>query len=141
MVLVEIPYCLKNESSSKQFIKKFDKVTNDTFDLQIKWLTKKVKTLFRVKDKSLHQACKIYKSSCGGSYIGETIRNVEVRWDERNNPMKKSNPSKHIKDNLDHVFNWLVLANVPENMFQQKFLESCYIVLEQPTDKIYFKTV
>ena len=31
------------------------------FDVQIKWLTKKVKTLFKVKDKSLHQACKIYK--------------------------------------------------------------------------------
>ena len=63
--------------------------------------------MFRVKDKSLHQACKIYKSlgSSGESYIGETIRNVEVRWDEHNNSMKKSNPSKHIKDNLDHIFN------------------------------------
>ena len=63
--------------------------------------------MFRVKDKSLHQACKIYKSlgSRGESYIGETIRNVEVRWDEHNNSMKKSNPSKHIKDNLDHIFN------------------------------------
>ena len=58
IVLVEITYCLKNESSSKQFIKKFD---NDTFDVRIKWLTKKVKTLFRVKDKFLHQACKICK--------------------------------------------------------------------------------
>ena len=61
IVLVEITYCLKNESSSKQFIKKFD---NDTIDVRIKWLTKKVKTLFRVKDKSLHQACKICKSVC-----------------------------------------------------------------------------
>ena len=52
------------------------------FDVQIKWLTKKVKTLFRVKDKSLDQACKIYKGicSCVESYIGETIRNVEIRW-------------------------------------------------------------
>ena len=55
--------------------------------------------------KSLHQARKIYKGvcSCGEGYIGKTIRNVEVRWDEHNNPMKKSNQSKHIKDNLDHV--------------------------------------
>ena len=58
-----------------------DEFTNDTFDVRIKWLTKKVKSLFRVKDKSLHQACKIYKDvcSCGESYIGETIRDVEVR--------------------------------------------------------------
>ena len=40
-MLVEIPYFLKNESSSKQFIKYFDKFTNDTFDVRIKWLTKK----------------------------------------------------------------------------------------------------
>ena len=47
------------------------------FDMRLKWLTKKAKTLFKV----LHQACKIYKGvcSCGESYIGETIRNVEVR--------------------------------------------------------------
>ena len=135
IALVEIPYCLKNESLSKQFIKKFDPFTNDTFDVRIKWLTKKVKTMFKVKDKSLHQVCKIYKGvcSCGESYIGETIRNVEVRWDEHSNPMNKSNPSKDIKDNLDHVFNWSVLANAPKNMFQRKVLETYYIVLEKAT--------
>ena len=135
IVLVEIPYCLKNKNSSKQFIKNFDQFTNDTFDVRIKWLTKKVKTLLKVKDKSLYQACKIYKGvcSCGESYIGETIRNAEVRWNEHNNPMNKSNPSKYIKDNLDHVFNWSVLANAPKNMFQQKVLEAYYIVLEKPT--------
>ena len=134
LVLVEIPYCLKNENSSKQF-KKFDQFTNDAFDVRIKRLTKKVKTLFKVKDKSLHQICKISKGicSCGESYTGETIRNVEVRWEEHNNPMNKSNPSKHVKDNLDHVFNWSLLANAPKNMFQQKVLEVYYIVLEKPT--------
>ena len=76
------------------------------FDVQIKWLSKKVKTLFKVKDKSLHQTCKIFKGvcSCDESYIGETIRNVEVRQDEYNNPMHKSNQSKYVKDNPD-VFN------------------------------------
>ena len=56
VVLVEIPLCLKNEILSKHFIKKFDKFTNNTFDVRIKWLTQKVKNLSRVKDKSLHQA-------------------------------------------------------------------------------------
>ena len=59
IVLVEIPYCLKNENSSKQFMKKFEKFTNDMFDVRVKWLTKKIKTLVKVKCKSLHQACKI----------------------------------------------------------------------------------
>ena len=56
VVLVEILFCLKNEISSKHFIKKFNKFTNNTFDVRIIWLTQKVKNLFRVKDKSLHQA-------------------------------------------------------------------------------------
>ena len=47
VVLVEIPFCLKNEISSKHFIKKFDKFTNNTFGVRIKWLTQKVKNLFR----------------------------------------------------------------------------------------------
>ena len=100
-VLVEIPYCLKDESSSKQYIKKFDKFASDTFDVRIKWLSKKIKILFRAKDKSLHQVCKIYKGvcSCSENYIAETIRYAEVRWDEHNNSLKKSNPLKHIKDN------------------------------------------
>lgn len=50
IVIIVIRYCLKNESSYKQFTKKLD----DKFDdVQVKWLTKKVKTLFRVRDKSL----------------------------------------------------------------------------------------
>ena len=103
--------------------------------MRIEWLTKKVKTLFKVKDKSLHQEGKIYKGvcSCGESYIGGTIRNVKVHWHEHNNPINKSNSSKHIKDNLDHFFNWSVLAHAPNNMFQRNLLEPCYIVLEKPT--------
>ena len=103
--------------------------------MRIIWLVYKVKTLFKVKDKSLHQAYKIYKEvcTCGEIYIGETIRNVEVCWDEHNNPMNKSNPSKHTKDNLDHVFNWSMFANAPKNMFEGKVLEAFYIVLGKPT--------
>ena len=134
VVFLEIPFCLKNEISSKHFIKKFDKFTSNTFDVRIKWLMQKVKNLFRVKDTSLHQACKIYKGvcSCGESYIGETVRNVELRWGEHN-PTKVSNPSKHIKDNVDHTFHRSVLARAPTNTFQRKRLEAYYIVLEKPS--------
>ena len=132
---MEIPFRLKNEISSKHFLKKFDKFTNNTFDVIIKWLTEKVKNLFRVKDKSLHQTCKIYKGvcSCGESYIGETVRNVEVRWGVHNNPTKVLNSSKRIKDNVDHMFHWSMLARATTNMLQQKVLEAYYIVLEKPT--------
>ena len=38
VVLLEIRYCCENESSSKHVIKKSDKFTNDTIDVQIKKL-------------------------------------------------------------------------------------------------------
>ena len=47
--------------------------------------------------------------------------------------MNKSNTSKHIKDNVDHVFNWSVLVNAPKDMFQRKVVETYYIVLEKST--------
>ena len=50
-----------------------------------------------------------------------------------NNPMNKSNPSKHIKDNFDFVINWFVLANASKIMFPLKVLEAYYIILEKPT--------
>ena len=40
-----------------------------------------MKTLFKHKDPCIHPACKIYKGvcTCGEIYIGETVRNVEIR--------------------------------------------------------------
>ena len=60
--------------TSEQFIKKFNYFTNYKFNVGIKWLTKKIRTLFQLKDKSLHPACKIYDGICicGEKYIKET---------------------------------------------------------------------
>ena len=81
-LLLEIPYCEQNEIASKQFIKKFHQFTGEKYDIAVKWLTKKVKSLFPLFIyRNLHPSCKIYKGicSCGETYIGETIRNVEER--------------------------------------------------------------
>ena len=89
-----------------------------------------------MKGESLHQVCKTYKSVClfDESYTGETFRNIEIRCDKHNNSMKKSNPSKHNKDNHDHVFNWSVLANDPKKVLQRKVLQvHYYIIPEKPT--------
>ena len=45
VVLVKIPYCPKNEASSKWLIKKLDELTNSLYDIHIKWVTEKVKIL------------------------------------------------------------------------------------------------
>ena len=57
--------------------------------------------------------------------------NVEVRWNERNNPMKKVNLPKHVKDKIDQVFNWSLLGNAPKSKFQRKVFVFYYIVVEK----------
>ena len=81
VIIIEVSFCTKNEVSSKQFMRKFHNFTGSKFDLRIKWITRKTKTLFKLKDKCVHPACKIYHGvcSCRETYIGETIRNVETR--------------------------------------------------------------
>ena len=61
VVLVDIPYCPKNEEFSKRFIKKFDVFTDNKYDIRFKWIPKKVKQLFKLKSRNLHQSCVIYE--------------------------------------------------------------------------------
>ena len=81
-IFVEIPYCEPNEIKSKHFLKKFHKFTNNSFRMVITWKTRNIRSLFPLKDKNNYKSCVIYKGdcSCGSSYIGETRRNAEVRW-------------------------------------------------------------
>ena len=125
----------KNEVASKQFIKKFNTFTNDKYDIRIKWLTRKMKTLFKLKDPRIYPACKIYKGVCicGQTYIGQTIGNVETRWKEHNTSSDKSNPSKHINSHLDHIFTWPIICNAPSNKFKPKIIEAYFVAINKPT--------
>ena len=86
------------------------------FEVAIKWKTRQGKTLFPLRDKSIHPFCVICQGTCecGETYIGETIRSISVRWEEHNNPTK-SQPAKHVKNNFYHVFNWVILCKAPQN--------------------------
>ena len=90
IVLVDIPYCSNNEEFSKRFMKKFNVVTDNKYDIRIKWITKKVKQLFKLKSRNPHPSCVIYEGvcSCQESCIGETVRNVETRWQEHEDTQK-----------------------------------------------------
>ena len=48
----------------------------------------------------------IYKGACfcPESYIGETVRNVEIRWQEHEDTHKDSEPAKHLKNNPTQSF-------------------------------------
>ena len=78
---MDIPYGPKHEEFSKHFMKKFDVFTNNRYDICIKWVINKVKQLFKLKSRNPRLSCVIYDGlcSCQESYIGETVRNVEIR--------------------------------------------------------------
>ena len=41
-ILINIPFCDKNENKSKDFVKKFNHFTNGKYCISISWITKKV---------------------------------------------------------------------------------------------------
>ena len=81
LILIEVPHCEKNETSSKRFLKKFHELTNDSYEIKIKLITKKMRNLFRLKSKNPHPAWAMQEGvcPCKKNYIGETKRNVEIR--------------------------------------------------------------
>ena len=127
---LEIPYCEQNEIASKRFIKKFHQFTGQKYDMAVKWLTKKVKSVFPLKDRNLYPSCKIYKSICS---CGETIRNVEERWSEHNSTDNTSEPAKHLADNEEHSFLWSILLAAPKDGRTRKNLEVFFIAKLKPS--------
>ena len=75
-VLLKLPFCEQSKLKSKENIKTFHKFTNNNFRVAISWKTRKIKLLFKIKNKNLYPACKIYCGECeqwGDNYIGETV--------------------------------------------------------------------
>ena len=138
-LLLEIPYWEQNEIGSKRFIKTFDQFTRDItvkwkYDITVKWLTKKVKSLFPLKDRNLHLSCKIYKCicSCGEKYNGETIRNVGEPCSEHNFADNKSELAKKLADSEEHSFLWSNLLAAPKDVRTSKNLEVFFIAKLKP---------
>ena len=133
-IIIEIPFCVKNEIATKRFITKLKAFTHDKYEFIIKWITKKVKQLFSTKDKDPHPSCKIYEGicSCSISYVGETKRNVAIRWKEHENPNKDSEPAKHLRTYPDHFFTWKILLSAPHNIKLRKNLEASIIAIKRP---------
>ena len=107
--------------SSKNFM-------NLPYEIRIKWITKKVKQLFKLKSTNPYPSCVIYEGVCvcEQTYISETRRNVELRWEEHENTSKDSEPAKHLKENLSHKFSWKILFAAPENKRICKILETAF---------------
>ena len=66
------------------------------------------------------------------TYVGDTKRNMEIRYLEHNYPSGKSEPSKHLHQNINHVFSWSVICSAPKSDRTRKKLEAFYIALMRP---------
>jgi len=134
-ILIELPYCPQNERLSKYFIRKIKLFLDEECTVVIKWITRKIRTLFSLKSRNPHPACKIYQgvcNDCSQSYIGETKRNVEVRWEEHEDPKGKSEPAKHLQQNPSHSFSWSVIMTASQNTRVRKNLEASIVAYCKP---------
>ena len=77
-----------------------------------------------------HVSSVVYEGicNCGKNHIGETRRNVTVRWNDiHNNIGKYSEPSKHLYQFPEHRFNCKILRRVLLNR-QRKIYEVYYVM-------------
>ena len=118
-------------------MKHFQKVSlkNNSYEVRIKWITMKVKQLFKLKSRNLDSACVIDERVCfcEQTYISETGRNIELRREKHENIFKDSVPAKHLKENLSHKFSWKILFTTPRNKRIRKILEASEIALKRPS--------
>ena len=136
-VLINLPFCPENEKYTKLFLSKLNIFSENKFSFLILWKTRKLLSLFQLKDKvdSKHCFNVVYEGtcSCGTNYIGITDRNASLRFDEHNNPKKNSEPAKHIKRNEGHAFTWKIVCKTPKLKFKGRILEAFLIKFKNPS--------
>ena len=125
--------CPKNEQSAYKIRSHIETFTNGKVKLEITWKTRKIKSLFPLKDRVTHKSNFIYEGKCNAVYIGETKRNAQVCWREHDQMAGKSEPSKHVLNNIGHAFEWKVITNAPGNFRKRKILDAFYIVKQKPS--------
>ena len=120
LVVIRLLFATRNEKFSKRFTSKLQTFTNGKVRFNIIWNTHKIQSLFNNKDKVQHLSCVIYKGvySCGADYIGETICNVKIRWNEHESGIDKNSECfQHLQEHLSHGFQWSVLSIAPQKYF------------------------
>ena len=135
VLTVNLPFCPKNEETSKAFIRKLEDYTQGKFTFKIIWNTRKIRSLFPLKDRVDHRSCVIYEGtcSCGEKYIRETNRIAGIRWNEHNTPSTTgADPSQHLYSNITHSFSWTILTCAPRKLLRRKILESYFIAKFKP---------
>ena len=132
-IYIQLPFCERNEKLSKKFIAKLNSFIDNKYSLHILWQIRKIKSIFKLKDKNQHPFHVIYEGdcSCGESYIGETMSNEEVRTAEHNDTTLNSEPARHLKQNKSHKFSWRLIYQA-RKLFKHKILEGLFIKKKTP---------
>ena len=128
--LIRLPFAPANEKFVKSFINKLEIFTNYRVKFNIVWNTRKIKSLFNYKDKVSHYSCIIYRGicSCGADYIGETVRNARLPWNEHENGTdENSKCAKHLNENDNHELKWSILSLAP--ILEAYFIKTLKLIL------------
>ena len=101
------------------------------------WQSRKIKTLFKIKDDIKHKANIIYKGTSTSNpqetYIGETKLIAEERWKRHEDPNHDSAPSKYLKKNKHDTLVWEILSISSANDTKRKIHEALFIDKYKPT--------
>ena len=132
---IHLPFSQSYESFVKTFASKLNYFTNEKCKFNVVWNTSKVESLFPLKDKVNHYSCVIYwgDCSCDQNYIGETVCNAEIRWNEPEDKNSKSEPAKYLQENPTYKFRWAISSKVAENFCKCRALQAYFIKTICPT--------
>ena len=108
---------------------------NEKCKFNVAWNTRKVQSPFLLKDKVDHYSCVTYRGDCycDQDYIGETVLNAKIQWNEHNDKNSKSELVKHSKENPAHRFTWITIGKAPKNFRMRRVLEAYFIKTICPT--------
>ena len=136
-VSIRLLFSSKNENYYAYFINKLVSFPSGKVTFNVVWTARKIQSLFSLKDRVQHLSCIIYKGicSCGGTYVGETIRNCKIRCDEHNDVNKNSESAKHLARNIEHEFSWYILGRAHVNTLKRRILGACFVKLIVPSLK------
>lgn len=134
---IEIPFCDKNEKIASHFLKKLNSFTNNNFKFTVIWKTRKMSSLFKLKDKVKIPSCVIYQGTVEEDesikYIGETKLISVVRWGQHEDINHDSNPARYLKSNPTRKFVWKVLCKSSVNTNKRKIHEALFIAKFKPS--------
>ena len=60
------------------------------------------------------------------NHVRETMTNAITRIDEREQPIGKSESSKHLRNNPGHELEWIILSRAPSHHLKRKILEAYF---------------